>query len=155
LSARRLAKPVKQQPSKRRGRPTAAEKDFVAQLVMDNPGPMTKSQTDALARVLRRPKEVTLNLIEQARENFQARAGSYVDMHHQAVQTALANGDPKSLEVATRGSQWAIEKISGEGARIVESGPAQVGPGGPRVMIGIKIGQSDEHKVIAQVEQDE
>lgn len=114
------------------------EKNLVAQFVMDQPREIAPQQINALATVLRRPKETVKAMVEQARENFVASAEYYVEAHKRAVDTALTNGDSKSLEVAVRGSQWAMENMSIEGTRIVEKAVADAG--GTKIMIGVQIG---------------
>lgn len=125
--------------NKRPGQPTAVEKDFVAQLVADQPAEMTNSQVNALARTLRRTKETTRNLIEEAKNRLIDRSSRYADIHIQATEAALADGDN---EQALKGSQWALTNISGEGARIVEK--AVEAPTGAKIMIGIRLGGIDQ-----------
>jgi hypothetical protein len=125
--------------NKRPGAPTAAEKDFVAQLVADQPAEMTDSQVNALARTLRRTKETTKGIIEEAKNRLIDRSARYADIHILATEAALADGDN---EQALKGSQWALTNISGEGSRIVEK--AVVEQGGAKIMIGIKLGGIDQ-----------
>jgi len=126
---------------------TGPEKALVAQFVQDLPAPPTLSQVHALARTLRRSKEAVLALIEQAKDNFQANADHYVTVHKQAVDAALANGDAKSLDVAVRGSQWALENLSSEGVSIVGK-KSEVGSGAGRILIGIQIGGMRQEEVV-------
>lgn len=146
MSARALAQsqPKQKRKYRRMGGPSQAEKDMVAQFVMDQPKDLSRPQISALATVLNRTPAATKHLIEQAKDNFVAKAGRYVDIHLQTTEMALLNGDPKSLEVAARASQWAIEKISGGGVAIVDKNPSEGAYGGPRIMIGVKIGNADE-----------
>ena len=130
---------------KRGGSPTKAEKELVAQFVLDQPAEVTPRQVNALAKVLRRSKELTKQLIEDAKDNFVESAGRYVEIHREAVEAALLNGDSKSLEVAVKGSQWAIESLSSDGTRIVEQ--PNVDSGGVKVMVGIKLGGMNADKV--------
>lgn len=125
--------------SKRPGTPTAVEKDIVAALVADQPAEMTNSQVNALARTLRRTKETTRQLIEDAKDRLIDKASRYADIHIAATENALADGDN---EQALKGSQWALTNISGEGARIVEK--AVEAPTGGKIMIGIKLGGIDQ-----------
>jgi hypothetical protein len=138
----------KHKPLKRKGSVTKAEKALVAAFVQDLPAEITPSQTTALARTLRRSKEATLAMIEEAKENFQSSAHRYVEIHKQAVEAALANGDSKSLQVAVDGAQWALENLSAEGVSIVGKKQEQVSQAG-KIMIGINIGgiRQDDAKV--------
>ena len=138
-------KPKPRKHFKRGGSVTSREKELVAQFVMDQPAEVTPTQERALARVLRRSPAVIKTLVAEARENFVAGAGRYVEVHMQATEQALANGDPKSLEVAARSAQWALTNISAEGERIVEKPEAS--GGGPRVMVGIKFGGANTEQV--------
>ena len=144
-----LDKPRKKIFTKRQGSPTKAEKELVAQFVMDQPGGITPRQTTSLARVLRRSKELTKQMIEDARENFVESAGRYVDIHKQATEAALANGDAKSLEVAVRGSQWALENLSEEGVRIVDKASSE--STGTKIMVGIQVGGIQHPDTVIQV----
>ncbi len=134
LIPRKPAKPR----NRRLGRTTLPEQDLVAALVLDQPQPMTEQQIGNLSRVLRRSKEAIRDMVDHARENFVTRAERYVDVHAEATEAALKAGDPKSLEVATRSSQWALEHISADGARIVEKSATQ--GSGVKILIGVKIG---------------
>ena len=132
-----LQKPIKRR-FKRRGGITKQERAIVAGVLVSSPKEMDKSQVSALARVLDRKPETVKVIIEEAREKLTGRAGRYVDIHMQATEQALADGSPKALEQALKGSQWAITNISGDGARIVDK--PNVESGGTKVMIGLKIG---------------
>lgn len=123
---------------KRTGSITQAEKEFVSKFVMDQPAEIAPVQVNALARVLRRSKEAVRSMVEEARENFVAGAGRYVEIHRQATEAALSNGDPKSLEVAARSAQWALTNISAEGSRIVDK--ASTESSGSKIYIGVKVG---------------
>lgn len=117
-------------------------------VVMDQPGELKPSQINGLAKALRRSKDAVKSMIEDAQEKFRANADFYVETHKAATQAALNMGSVAGLEVATKSSQWAMERISGEGARIVEKAGAEAGPAGPRVMIGIRVGGIDATKPV-------
>lgn len=123
---------------KRMGTRSEAEVDLVQQFIQDQPGPITDKQERALARTLRRSKESVRSMIEEAKCRLGERAEFYADTHQMAVASALANGDPKSLEVAVRGSQWALENISIDGERIIDK--PQPGPSGVKIVVGVKVG---------------
>jgi hypothetical protein len=124
---------------RRGGSPSKAEKEHIAQFVLDQPTEITPRQVTALATSMRRSKEVIKSMIEQAKDNFQAGAERYVEIHKQAIEAALANGDSKSLHVATQGAQWAMENLSAEGVSIVGK-RSEGGSGAGKIMIGIQIG---------------
>lgn len=132
-------KPARQAYLKRRGKPTQAEKELVARLVVDQPAEMSSRQIVGLAKTLRRSKDVVKEMVEQAKENFVVSAGDYVTMHKAAVDAAYATGTPAGLKVAAEASQWAIEKISTDGVRIVDKATSDA-PTGSRIMIGIALG---------------
>lgn len=104
-------------------------------LVENKGGDLTTCQVGAIAKTLRRSKEAIRELIEVAREELAANAGFYVQSHKTVVEMALDAGDPKALEVAARASQWAMEKISHDGARVVDAAAAP--SGGGQILIGI------------------
>ena len=124
---------------KRRGPVTPTEKEFVAQFVQDQPCEITPKQVTALASTLRRSKELVKQMIEEAKDNFQGAAKRYVEIHKEAIEAALENGDAKSLHVAVQGSQWAMENLSAEGVSIVNK-KQESGSGAGRIAIGIQIG---------------
>lgn len=123
---------------RRQGKPSEAEKALVAQVVQDQPTTITPSQINGLAKALNRTPAVIKQLVAEARENFVAAAGDYVAIHKQAAQLALANGDAKSLDVAVKASQWAIQSISADGQRVVERTTSE--PTGQKIFIGINVG---------------
>lgn len=114
--------------------------NIVQSLVDRKKGLVTVKEVTALAQVTGTPKLDILRLIEEAKEKFSGAAVEYVDLHKQATQMALANGDAKSLEVATRAAQWAIEKIAHDGKRVIEKEQAAVGSSGTKILIGINLG---------------
>ena len=123
---------------RRVGTTTQEEKDLVRQFVMDQPGEIQPRQERSLALTMRRSPDTVRHLIAEAKLHLGEAVEHYVDVHRQAVDTALANGDAKSLEVAVRGSQWAMENIAVDGVRVIEQ--ASKTPTGPRIMIGVRIG---------------
>ena len=83
---------------------------------MTQRGELSNDQVYGLARALRYKPERIKEVIATARENFVESSIRYVEIHKQAAEQALLNGDPKSLDVAARAAQWAIESAS-EGTR--------------------------------------
>lgn len=131
---------------KRVGSLTLAEKNVVAALVSDSPREISPNQVTALAKALRRSKSAIKSAIEDAQAEFHGSAGRYVEIHQQATEAALKNGSVAGLEAAMKGSQWAIERIAHDGARIVEAKGGETQAAGPRVLIGIKVGGLDATK---------
>lgn len=126
------------QPPRRSGSLSKAEKAVIAHVVTDSPAEITQRQVIALAQTLRRRPEAIRDAIVEARDNFNAEANFYVETHKKVVETAVANGDPKSLEVARKGSAWALTNMSHEGKRVVDK--PDVGPVGSKIVVGIAIG---------------
>ena len=135
---------------KKRGTPSTFEKEFVAQFVRDQPQEITPRQLTALANTIRRPKETVKRMIEDAKDTFVENVGRYVEIHKQATEKALENGDAKSLEVATRAAAWAIENTSAEGVRLVDK--PEKGHEGTKIQIGVKIGGQNHPPVAVGVE---
>lgn len=127
-------------PGRRPGSVTEAEQSLVTQFVRDQPREVTTGQVQALAKVLRRTPAAVREMVERAREEFQAGAEFYVNAHKQAVGLAVANGDAKSLDAAMRGAAWALENLSAEGVRVVDKQKESGGPSGPRIMVNVGIG---------------
>lgn len=122
----------------RQGPTTDNEKDLVAAFVMDQPGTITDDQENALAVALKRTPGVIKKLIQDARHNFAAKAGRYVEIHAEATEKALSSGTVNGLETALKGSQWAIERIAEDGARVVDK--ATEAPAGAKIVLGIQMG---------------
>ncbi len=138
-SARGTLRPSKKpSPYKRQGKPSKAEKALVAEFVSDQKTEITPAQTTALAKVLRRSKDVTKSLIEDAKDALIDNTKRYVTIHMQATEAALEDGSPKALDVATKAAQWALENIGESGTKVVEA--ATKADAGPRVLVGIRIG---------------
>lgn len=141
----------KRKPSKRRvkrfGSLSKIEKQVIAQVVHDSPAEVTPQQVSALALTLRRSPEAIRNAVADARESFSADALNYVEIHKQTVEAALKAGDSKSLEVARKGSAWAITNIAHEGKRVIDR--PESGPQGSKIIIGIRIGGIKQETVEA------
>lgn len=120
---------------KRHGKVTASDKALIARVVLDQPGGMSRAQTNGLAMALRRTRATTKKLIEEAREDFAGDAPDYVRIHKQATERAL---EMDNHDAALKGAQWAISHIALDGARLTEKEAA--GPTGSRILIGIKVG---------------
>jgi len=86
-------------------------------------------------------------LVEEAKESFVESAVDYVRIHKQATDAALASGTVAGLEVAVGASQWAMENLSAEGARIIDRAAGK-GSGGPVINVGVKIGGMNEQPAI-------
>jgi len=119
------------------------------------PGPLTLVQTEALVAAAydpedtRTPAELAVDIgicangktakrvIETAREKLAKRAEFYADAHAQVVRDALADGDPKALETARRAAEWALERVTEGGARVID--PPKGTSNGPALSIGIAV----------------
>jgi hypothetical protein len=148
-SSRQTLKPAKNPPKvfRRHGKPSKVEKEFVAQFVQDQPAEITPKQVSALARTMRRSREVIRGMIDDAKENFVSNAERYVEIHKEAVEEALAGGTVAGLEAAIKGSQWAMENLSAEGARIVDGNKNSGGNGGgTKIMIGVNLGGLNKNR---------
>jgi hypothetical protein len=114
--------------------------NIVQNLIDRKNGLVTRRDISALVQVTGTPRDLILPIIEEAKTKFSGAAVDYVDMHKQATQMALANGDAKSLDVATRAAQWAIEKIEHKGQRLISKEAKVEGVSGTKIMIGISLG---------------
>lgn len=121
---------------KKGGRPSKEEKQMVAQVVLENPGPIEPAQVQALSKLMHRSKDAIKKMVEEARDNFVEKAKDYVDIHHMATVAALSDGDN---ETAMKGAQWAMTNIAAEGVRIIDKAAGSESSS-PRVMIGINVG---------------
>lgn len=128
------AKPVR----KPRKALTEGEQHVIEDIIAQVPGGLTMRQQSALATVLRRPRNMVKQAVAEAALELADRAQRYADIHMKATEVALENGDAKSLEVAARASQWALENINVDGTRVVEKAPDK--PTGPAIQIGIMVG---------------
>ena len=143
-----LVKPAKKSKKPRFKRPgplTAGEHEIIETFAAEQTTDIAPAQVRALAQTLNRTVDTVKTAIEKARESFVSRAERYVNVHSEATEAALANGDAKSLEVAAKASQWAITNLSSEGKRIIEKETGIINV--PRVMIAVKIGGLDLDKV--------
>jgi len=123
-------------PKPRRGRIPRAQEALVAKVVAD--GEVTEAQLQGLSMALQRPESTIKHMIQTARRHFNENAEHYVKTHREVVDKAAASEDPKALEVAVRGSQWAIEHMSADGERIIDKDTK--GPSGVQVFVGLKFG---------------
>ena len=131
---------------KRHGKVTDSDKALIARVVLDQPGGMSRAQEHGLALALRRTRETTRKLIEEAREDFAGDAPDYVRIHREATESALMLHDH---DAALKGAQWAINHISLDGARLTEK--EAVGPTGSRILIGIKVGGMNQQDTVIDV----
>jgi hypothetical protein len=129
-------KPKTKRKYHRSGTPTKTEKKIAEKLIEDAKGLITPQQEKALARVFNRPVGTVKKILTDARANLQKDAEFYVNAHRQSVEDALATNQ---VDVARKGAAWAIERISGEGKRLVDKPDA--GPASPvNVMVGVRLG---------------
>ena len=131
---------VKRRPA-RRSRMSPSEKIVIAEVVNNAPGGIVSDiQADRLAMMLQRSPTAITSAIASAREQFLAKANDYVDLHNRTVHKAFAQND---LDVARKGSEWAIEHMSGKNdegeiERIIDKDDSQ--SNSPRISIGIALG---------------
>lgn len=130
---------------KRSGRKKMTESQAIEKVVAMNLGKVSSTEVTTLAQKLHRREDTMKRWVQDAKEKFLKNASRYVEIHHQAVEDALAAGseDPKYLEVATRGAQWAIERLRVGNEGVVEqekTGPSE----GLKVLIGVKVGGLNE-----------
>jgi len=131
-------KPKIRKTYKRAGVVSTAERSLMEQIVLEQPREMSPKQVTAMATLFRRSKEQVKGIVEEAHEKFVAQADHYVDLHRQAVDAALDEGQ---FEVAAKGAQWYLERVSASGSRVIEQAPkAATGPTGSTINIGVKIG---------------
>lgn len=142
-----LAKKRPRKVFKRGGGITQPERDLVTQFVQDQPREVTPTQVRALARVLRRSQDTVKSLVEGAREHFIEQADRYVEVHRLAVEGALLDGD---FQEARKGSEWYLEHVSGEGARIIDK-QVDTGPAGTRIFVGLRIGGISESPQVIEM----
>lgn len=137
----KLTKPATKKRYKRSGKTTKDEKEVVKAVVRQAGGDLPLDRTIALAKAFNRPVGTVKAMITRAKENLAADAEFYVDTHRQVVQDAADVGratyNDKLLEVARKGSEWALEHTSGDGKRIVDQPSSQ--SSGTRIMIGVKL----------------
>lgn len=124
-------------------RAAEARKVVEATMLAKGSADLTMRETAGIASTVHISKERLKEIIIQARETFLQAAPLYVQGHLDAMNQALANGDPKSLEVATRAAQWGMENLGFEGERIVDKEKTAPSDGGPTIFIGIKLGGSN------------
>ncbi len=129
----------------RRDKVTEIERGLVTQFLQDQPHEITPRQVKGLADTLRRSKETILRVIEETKDTLGERVGRYADLHMQATETAVTNGDAKSLAVATKAAEWAMENIGVDGRKVIEKTESR--HSGPNIQIGVKIGGGIEPKV--------
>lgn len=139
-------KNFKKKPYKRTGKPSKAEKALVAEFVADQPLAVSEGQVTALAKVLRRSTDDAKKLIEDAKDVLINNTKRYATIHMQATEDALAEGSAKSLDVATKAAQWALENIAEGGVRAVEA--TVKAESGTKVFVGIKFGGLNTPEVV-------
>lgn len=122
-----------------RARKLQATEAIVAHSVGTAKRELTPHDIAALATVTHTSKDRIRELVKKAKETFAESALDYVNIHKSATEAALASGD---LKVAVEASQWAIERASHDGVKIVEKDAAS--GTGTKIMIGIRLGGQRE-----------
>lgn len=139
--------------AKRSGRVSKVEQALVTAVVADSPRELDNRQITGLATSLRRSKDAVKEMVDRAREELANSADEYRVLHLKAVKDAGdLTDDPKALDAAMRGAQWALEHISIEGHRIVDTPKTGVGGpgsgGGIKIMFGINMGDKTDPVVV-------
>lgn len=115
-----------------------ADKALAQAFLKKLPREVTVDEVKTLASVFNRHPEVLRQAIEAAREAFITRATVYVEKHLDSVRAAYAAGE---FDTAARHAEWAIEHLGTKEGMLLEKPEVVAGPGGgPRVMVGVKIG---------------
>lgn len=149
-TATSLETPVpKKRRSLRPGGVSKTERTLIQQAVANSAQALSPEQVKALAVITRRTPATIRSIVADARMDLAEAAKDYVEIHKQATEQALANGDAKSLEVARKGAAWAITNISVDGQRIVEKPNTE--PSGTRIFVGIRVGGLDTSVLAPQM----
>lgn len=127
---------------RKHGKVTKEEKAIVAEIVASQDGVVSSEQVTGLALTLNRTTEAIKTAIKEAQDKFLGRADRYLDLHLEAVEKAVGTNDPKGLDAAIKGSQWAIEHMSKDGQSIVEKKNTE--SSGVKVLIGVQVGGLNE-----------
>jgi hypothetical protein len=124
-----------------RGRLTNLEKSLIESMVMNTPHELTRQQVDAAAMMLKRSRQAIKNHVAKAKEALQRNASRYVDLHLEAAETALANGD---TDTARKAAEFALKHISASDddgtVALIDAPAAAAAPAGPSIRIGIALG---------------
>jgi hypothetical protein len=125
----------------RRGSLATSEKSAITNIIERSQ--MVPAQIEALAIVMGREPSTIARAVQDAKDRLAESAGEYLDAHKQSVSKALSSNDPKALETARKGAEWALERISakdsaGKDIRIIDS--AVPGSSAPVIKIGIALG---------------
>jgi len=145
VSTEALIKLDRKRSAKQSAHYSREETHFIEGIVQRAKGPISPDKVNQIARRLDRPARSVKDAIQKAREKFALRAERYVDIHLDAVESALQSGTDDALEVAMKGSQWAIEHIRSEGSGVIET--LDKNDSGMKIMIGIKLGGMREQSI--------
>lgn len=99
-----------------------------------------EASNTAIAREVNRHPETVAKVIKTARAVLGNLAEEYALSHIETVRQALKNGDAKSLAVAARATQWALESISQDGQRVVDVAKTAAPAAPAEFKIGIAVG---------------
>lgn len=91
-------------------------------------------------------------VIKAARESLARQAERYVEAHGELVEACLANGDAKSLGVAAKATEWALERIADGETRIIDK--PSTAPNQPSLQIGIAIGGIPQQTAVSEAPED-
>ena len=121
---------------KQSGGISKAEKDALAAIVAAVPREINAKEEKALAQVMGRSVATIHKTLTEVRAKFAQNADKYVDLHLQATEAAIADGD---YDTATKASQWMLTNVSKDGERVIDA-PEANGPQSSKVVIGIQLG---------------
>jgi hypothetical protein len=128
-------------PQRRMGRQSDDERALVQTVAAQLPEPpserLQERETAALSTLLRRDPETVKRWIADARQEVQARASRYGEIHLEAVEAALAEGEH---ETAAREARQMLERLADDDGRRVLDKEGTPATQGIQVILGFKLG---------------
>lgn len=126
-----------------KGHYSDADKLAIEELALSNPTVSSDTLANGASRVLKRRKESIKRQVEAVREKFASQAESYLDAHNRVLEAALRASEEdknaRAMEQARLASEWGLENISLDEARIVDKNKKEESSG-VVVNVGLKIG---------------
>lgn len=123
---------------------------MIENMVINTIGELTPDQIKHAAAMLKRSKAAIKNHVSKAKEQLQRNATRYVDIHLEAAETALQNGD---TDTARKAAEFALKHITAsddEGTvSIIDAPQAAAAPTGPSIRIGIALGGMRKPEALA------
>jgi hypothetical protein len=109
----------------------------ISKLLRESPEVAKVAITKGLQSIQARTASHLANKIKEGRMAFTEKAKDYVELHLKATRAAYAAGE---FDTAARHAEWAMEKLGTKNLRLIELPDAKDSGGGPRIMVGVKIG---------------